>query len=133
MKVIVDSNVWISFLLGFQKELMHALLTSEHIEVYMCNQLMHEIKDVASRPKIQDRINNSDVEQLLSLIRMYCSFANIRQQATISIRDRKDLYLLSFAETINADYIVSGDNDLLVLQEYDKTRIVSPAQFKLIM
>jgi predicted nucleic acid-binding protein len=64
---------------------------------------------------------------------MYCNYATIRQQATISIRDRKDLYLLSFAETINADYIVSGDNDLLVLQTYAKTRIVSPAQLKLIL
>ena len=133
MKIIIDSNVWISFLLGFQKELMYDLLTSERFEVYMCTQLMHEIKDVASRPKIQSRINNTDVEQLFSLIRMYCNYATIRQQATISIRDKKDLYLLSFAETINADYIVSGDNDLLVLQTYAKTRIVSPAQLKLII
>jgi len=133
MKIIIDSNVWISFLLGFQKELMYDLLTSDHIEVYMCPQLMHEIKDVAGRPKIQTRINDTDVEQLFSLIRMYCNYATIRQQATISIRDRKDLYLLAFAETIDADYIVSGDNDLLVLQAYAKTRIVSPAQFKLIL
>ena len=133
MKIIIDSNVWISFLLGFQKELMYDLLTSERFEVYMCTQLMHEIKDVASRSKIQARINNTDVEQLFSLIRMYCNYATIRQQATISIRDRKDLYLLSFAETINADYIVSGDNDLLVLQTYAKTRIVSSAQLKLIL
>ena len=31
MKVIIDCNVWVSFLLGFQKELMYNVLRNEHI------------------------------------------------------------------------------------------------------
>ena len=57
----------------------------------------------------------------------------IIQQAVVSVRDPKDLYLLSLCETVDANYLISGDNDLLELQTYEKTRIVSPAQFKMIM
>ena len=114
MRVIIDCNVWISFLLGYQKE------------------LIREIRDVASRPKIQSRISEGDLEQLFRLIKTYCINASIIQQAVVSIRDKKDLYLLSLAKTIDANYIVSGDNDLLVLQE-PNIRIVSPAQFKMII
>ena len=133
MKVIIDCNVWISFLLGFQKEFMYEVLTDNHIDVYVCPQLIHEIRDVASRPKIQSRIGKDDLEQLFRLVKAYCINTNIIQQAIVSIRDSKDLYLLSLAETLEASYIISGDKDLLVLQEYKNVRIVSPAQFKLIL
>ena len=133
MKVIIDCNVWISFLLGFQKEFMYEVLTDNHIDVYVCPQLIHEIRDVASRAKIQSRIGKDDLEQLFRLVKAYCINTNIIQQAIVSIRDSKDLYLLSLAETLEASYIISGDKDLLVLQEYKNVRIVSPAQFKLIL
>ena len=133
MKVIIDCNVWISFLLGFQKELMHDVLTNEHIDVYVCPQLIREIRDVASRPKIRSRIKGEDLEQLFRLIKAFCINTTIIQQTVVTIRDSKDLYLLSLAQTINANYIVSGDNDLLVLQEHKDARIVSPAQFKMIL
>jgi len=133
MKVIIDCNVWISFLLGFQKELMHSVLTNEHIEVYVCPELIREIREVASRPKISSRIGEEDLELLFRLIKVYCIHTNILQTADIHIRDNKDLYLLSFAESINADYIVSGDKDLTDLEKYRNTNILSPAQFRFII
>ena len=133
MKVIIDCNVWISFLLGFQKELMQDVLTNEHIDVYVCPELIREIREVAGRPKIQDRIGEGDLEQLFKLIKAYCINATIFQQAAVSIRDSKDLYLLSFAESVEADYIVSGDKDLTDLEKHRNTNILSPAQFRLIM
>ena len=133
MKVIIDCNVWISFLLGFQKELMYDVLRNEHIDVYVCPQLIHEIRDVANRPKIRSRIGDEDINQLFLLIKTYCINKTILQQAVVSVRDPKDLYLLSLCETVDANYMISGDNDLLDLQTYKEARIVSPAQFKMIL
>ena len=130
MKIIIDCNVWISFLLGFQKQWMRDVLENEHIHVYVCSQLTNEITNVAARSKISSRIASDDLEKLFRIINAYCHIENISQQAVSSIRDSKDLYLLSFAETIEADFIVTGDNDLLILNMHGKTRIVSPAQFK---
>ena len=133
MRVIIDCNVWISFLLGFQKELMHDVLTNEHMDVYVCPQLMREIRDVASRPKIKSRLGDEDLEQLFRLIRAYCINTNISQTADVYIRDSKDLYLLSLAESIEADYIISGDKDLTDLEKHRNTNILSPSQFRLII
>ena len=133
MKVIIDCNVWISFLLGFQKELMHSVLTNEHIDVYVCPQLMYEIRDVASRPKIRSRIAEDDLEQLFRLIKAYCISTSIQKTADVFIRDNKDLYLLSFAESIEADYIISGDSDLTSLEKHRDTSILSPAEFRLVI
>ena len=133
MKIIIDSNVWISFLLGFQKEFMYGVLQNEHIDVYVCSQLLHEIQVVANRPKIRNRIAEDDMELLFRLINAYCINTNIVHQSQAPIRDTKDLYLLSFYDTIEADYIISGDKDLLELEEYGTYRIVSPSQFRMIL
>ena len=45
------------------------------------------------------------------------------------MRDVKDLYLLSLADTIPADYIISGDKDLLVLGKHNETRILDYNSF----
>ena len=58
---------------------------------------------------------------------------NIWISFLLSIRDPKDLYLLSLAEIIDADYIVSGDKDLTDLNQHFKTRIIKLVDFKLMM
>ena len=93
MKVIIDTNLWISFLIGHQTQLVRRMLTDLRFDVYVCSRLIEEIRDVA-------------------------------------IRDPKDLYLLALADTIGADYIVSGDADLTDLGQYNQTRIMKLADFK---
>ena len=46
-----------------------------------------------------------------------------------AIRDIKDLYLLSMAESIPADYLVTGDQDLLVLRNHLGTKIITYEEF----
>ena len=47
-----------------------------------------------------------------------CFFTDITVEAKSDIRDPKDLYLLSMAESVPVDYIVSGDKDLTDLKEH---------------
>jgi putative PIN family toxin of toxin-antitoxin system len=44
-------------------------------------------------------------------------------------RDATDLPILGTAQSAQADYLVSGDKDLLVLRHLGPVRIVSPRQF----
>ena len=53
MRVIIDTNLWISFLLGHQVDFIHRLLTDQRFEVYVCKRLIEEIRDVAGRDKIR--------------------------------------------------------------------------------
>ena len=67
----------------------------------------------------------------MDIIYAFCQQSTITVNAPISaIRDPKDLYLLSLADTIGADYIVSGDADLTDLGTYHQTRMVKLADFK---
>lgn len=134
MKVIIDTNLWISFLIGHQTQFLRLLLTDTRFDVYVCNQLIDEICKVAKRDKIQKYISPSDVDDLLSIINSFCQFESIKAVAPSSaIRDPKDLYPLSLAETICADFIVSGDADLTDLERYKRTRILKLADFNAMM
>ena len=134
MKVIIDTNLWISFLIGHQTQLVRRMLTDLRFDVYVCSRLIEEIRDVASRDKIRKYVSEKDIDDLLAIINAFCRFATIEAEvAPTAIRDPKDLYLLALADTIGADYIVSGDADLTDLGQYNQTRIMKLADFKEMM
>ena len=134
MKVIIDTNLWISFLLGHQTQLVRRILTDLRFDVYVCDRLLDEICDVARRDKIRKKVSQSDVKDLLAIIHAFCQSVDVDTKANpSSIRDPKDLYLLSLAETIGADYIVSGDADLIDLRQHKQTKMIRLADFKTMM
>ena len=133
MKVILDCNIWISFLLSRQDCLLKRMLMDTRFDIYICEELLSEIINVARRDKIRKRVSENELQQLLKIIDAFCEKTTIAQIAESIIRDPKDLYLLSLAETIDANYIVSGDKDLTDLNQHLRTRIVKLADFKLMM
>lgn len=134
MKVIIDTNLWISFLIGHQTQLVRRMLTDLRFDVYVCSQLIEEIRDVASRDKIRKYVSEADLDDLLAIINAFCQFVSIEAEvAPTAIRDPKDLYLLALADTIGADYIVSGDADLTDLGQYNQACIMKLADFKAMM
>jgi putative PIN family toxin of toxin-antitoxin system len=134
MKVIIDTNLWISFLLGHQTQLVRRILTDLRFDVYVCDRLLDEICDVARRDKIRKKVSQSDIKDLLAIIHAFCLSVDVDTKANpSSIRDPKDLYLLSLAETIGADYIVSGDADLIDLRQHKQTKMIRLADFKTMM
>ncbi len=130
MKIILDANIWISFLIGHRLSEIRTIVTDERFEVFVCPQLMGEIIDVANREKIRRYVPSTNVTDLLRIIRAFCHSVEIEVNTISEIRDPKDLNLLSLAETIDAIYIVSGDADLTTLCKHGNTKIVTLAEFK---
>lgn len=131
MKIIIDTNLWISFLIGHQTEFVRRMLTDLRFDVYVCSRLIEEIRDVASRKKIRRYASAADIDDMLAIINAFCQFATIEKEvAPSAVRDPKDVYLLALADTIGADYIVSGDADLTDLAQHNKTGIVTLPEFK---
>lgn len=129
MKIIIDTNLWISFMLGRKVTTMRTLLTYPTLEIYVCRELLDEFYDVSSREKIRKYIRPEDLDDTLKLIHLYGKYVVIRTQSKSKIRDEKDLYLLSLADTINANYIVTGDKNLLVLEKHNHTKIITITEF----
>lgn len=133
MKIILDCNIWISFLIGHRVNLVRQILTDVRFDVYVCSQLMDEIKNVAQREKIRKYVSENDVEELCRIIFAFCKPVAIDGYANVFVRDPKDLYLLSLAESIDADYIVSGDYDILDIKSYNKTSMITLSEFREMM
>ena len=133
MNVIIDTNLWISFLIGKKLSVMRALFTNPEIRIYVCDELLDEFADVSSRLKIRKYITDDDVQETYKLMDKYCSYVPIGKKAASSVRDEKDLYLLSLAETVPVDFILTGDKDLLVLQSHNQTKIVTYNEFTAII
>jgi len=129
MKVILDTNIWISFLLGKRLAILKTVFERDDVEVYVSEELLNEIKDVAFRPKFSKIISTEAILDLLLLIDATCKRIEGYKDAEAAIRDNKDLYLLSMAEAIPADYLVSGDKDLLVLKNHLGTQIITFSEF----
>lgn len=135
MRVILDTNVLISFLLSPASTLPPQVITrlglQRGYELILPEELLDELRTtVARKPYLADRINHDDVELLVAVL---VEIGVVVPELNIPIpevtRDQADDYLLAHAVLEAADYIVSGDKDLLVLEQLADTRIVSPAAF----
>ena len=128
-RVIIDTNCWISFLIGLRLHRLVDLLSDEHIELIVCDELLDEIRDVTSRTKFTKYFPNKDVESLLEFLQLIGETINPEQSVQLC-RDEADDYLLALAIEANADYLVTGDQDLLVLKEVHNCRIVDVTEFE---
>ena len=56
-------------------------------------------------------------------------FVNVTTPLQNWCRDVKDNYLLALSKDADADYLITGDKDLLVLKQFENTLIVTLPQF----
>lgn len=130
IRVVIDTNIWISFLIGktitsgFNK-----LLADKRFEILSCNELYNELKEVLSRPKFRKYITRSQIEYFLQLFSAATSGIDIVSSATIST-DPDDNFLLALAKDGNAHFLITGDKPhLLKLQMFENTQVITFAEF----
>jgi putative PIN family toxin of toxin-antitoxin system len=126
-RVIFDSNIWISFAIGKRLNELRMALSHPKIEVFTCQKLLWEVGAVIQKPKLFKYISHDRLKMLSGLMQA-CQCVDIAEQISIS-RDPNDDYLLDLAAAADADFLVTGDNDLLVLKSYQNTSIVSFSSF----
>ena len=124
MKIIFDNNIWISFLIGKRLASLRSVFSRLDVEIYYCDELEEEYLDVAHRPKIMKYVDEQQVERVHRLMVTMCHKAKIEKLKSTPVRDPKDVYLLALCGGVEADYLVSGDSDLLDLKEYNQTKII---------
>lgn len=77
MKVILDCNIWISFLLSRQDCLLRRMVMDTRFDIYICKELLAEIVNVARRDKIRKRVSEAELQQLLKIIDAFCEKTTI--------------------------------------------------------
>jgi putative PIN family toxin of toxin-antitoxin system len=117
-RAVIDLNLFISGLIakGLPNQLISKFRQGAFILI-ISPQLRSELEEVLSREKFRVRYRVSDEirEDILSLIDTNGIVANPRRRLPVSIRDPKDEIVLATALGGRADVIVTGDDDLLVL------------------
>ena len=129
MKLIIDTNVWISFLIGKRLSSLVEIFKREDLGIYVSDQLLGEIAEVAHRKKFKGIIKPDSLFLLFELIQQRCLFISVQEDSDIAIRDSKDIFLLSMCREVKADYLITGDQDLLVLKSFEGTQILTFSEF----
>ena len=130
MKVIFDTNVLISAVLT--EGLCWKILTRanrKEFELFVSPYILKEFEDTLSQ-KFNFPLNS--VQEALYLIKEVSTLVNPEEKGVIVkdvCRDPKDDPILACAVVSKADYLVTGDPDLLVLDSYKEAKIVRPRVF----
>jgi putative PIN family toxin of toxin-antitoxin system len=132
IKVIFDTNVWISFLIGKRLAFIKKYIANGQITVIVTQQLLDEIKDVTGREKLKKYFPQEKVVELMIFLNDIAK--NVKTQPTYFInRNPKDNFLLDLIHFSKADYLVTGDGDLLGHSPFRTATILTPSDFEKIM
>ena len=127
-KVILDTNLWISFLISRKFDFIDDLLIEGKIKLIFSRELIEEFLAVAKRPKFEKYFSDDKVSDLLRFFDKYGKLIEVSSKI-MECRDLKDNFLLNLAADSKADYLITGDSDLLVIKKIKKTKIISRTDF----
>jgi len=113
-KVVIDTNIWISFLIGKSLQKLLDYILDERIMVYTCSEQIAELTKSLGKPKLKKYFNSQKIAVFFNFLQEYATIVPIVSEIDVC-RDKKDNYLLSLAMDTQADFLITGDEDLLVL------------------
>ncbi|MBN9312383.1 MAG: putative toxin-antitoxin system toxin component, PIN family [Chryseobacterium sp. 39-10] len=128
LKVIIDTNLWISFLISKNYAQLDEIIFSKKCVLVFSKELLEEFLEVIKRPKFRRFFNQEDTEMLIETVQEYAEFFVVESKAEIC-RDLKDNFLLSLSKDSKADFLITGDKDLLDLKQFESTKIITMTEF----
>ena len=128
IKLVVDTNLWISFLISRSYAKLDKILKAGLARLIFSTELIEEFIEVVERPKFKKIFSSSDIRNLFTDIYLYADLIEVKTSVQIC-RDKKDNFLLSLCQDGNADFLLTGDEELLVLRKFGKTRIMTLAEY----
>lgn len=135
MRVLLDANLFISYLLNPDRDSpvvrsVKAGVGGEYTLLLPAALLEEFSRRIVTKPYLAARIAPTDLEQLNAILSSVAeTIPKIKRPIPAVTRDPKDDYLLAYALVGQADYLVSGDQDLLELRRAGKCQIVTPRAF----
>src|ERR1700761_1592092 len=96
LRVILDTNLWISFLITNDFSKLDELIFGKGCKFIFSAELLDEFLAVANRPKFRKYFAKADIENVLDTINEYAEFVIVTNKIEIC-RDVKDNFLLSLS------------------------------------
>jgi putative PIN family toxin of toxin-antitoxin system len=128
-RVVLDTVVFVRSLIN-PHGIWGKLVFAHDYRLFVSKPVVTEILEVLSRPELTQKfrtLRDMDIARVIEILGQ-SEFIDIPSIPTIS-RDVKDDKFLATAEIAQADYLVTEDKDLLVLNEHKGTLIIDAATF----
>lgn len=133
LRVVLDTNVLLSGI-AFPGSVPGRILSAWRlgsVDVVLSLFIIEELHRVLPRLSHRHGLSTLEMEDLLDILTIQAEVVDPQPAADPSLRDINDQpilgTLLAAARSANADYLITGDKDLLVLA--DRYPILSPADF----
>ncbi len=135
MKIVLDSSVLVAAFYkpiygpSFSKDVYDYVV--EHSKAYVS---VNIIKEVHRTLREKLKFSVQDTEYFLSLIQQKTNLSEISTHhpnllKETGLRDPNDLRVLELAINVDANFILTWDKDLLVLNQVNVTKIMTPRIF----
>lgn len=139
MRALLDANIYISFLLTRNltsppRMSVEAALDGAY-ELLISEGVIDEARrKTTSKPYLAGRIRPAEVDRLVrGLLVLAEMIPEIDESLPKVGHDRKDDYLFAHAVVGQADFLVSGDGGVREIERIGNVRIVTPAEFVVIL
>ena len=125
---VLDTNIFVSSVFwekGNPHKIVEKAIEGE-FDVFISEEIIEELEEILRRD-----FNESDdfIKEQVRLIKEYAEVVEIKERVVIVKEDFKDNKIIECAISASADFIISGDNHLLRINEYRGIKIISPREF----
>ena len=127
---ILDSNIWISYVITRRLNTLVTLIHDHQLIVLTNQHLIAEIQGVLLRPKFKKYLKHSDIKELIAIHLKLCRLVGT-DETTNQLTDRKDNFLLNLYNKGKATVLVSGDKELLREARRLNYRVMTLKEFEL--
>ena len=129
MKVVIDTNIFVSsFFGGNPKKIIDLWKNEKNNPLPVPCSILDEYIDVLGRIGMKDE---AELEELLSLFAKGFNILFTTKTPKIKIvkNDPDDDKFIECAVALKADAVITGDGEVLAIQEYMGIRILPPQEF----
>jgi len=134
LRVLFDTNILICYLLVRRANspiprIVEAGLDGQ-FNLLLPEEIVLELAArVSSKPYLRDRISKRNLDELIDTLLPLSEMIPRLEYFPVITRDPKDDYLLAYAVVGQAGYLVTGDQDLLIIEEAEGVRMITPRGF----
>jgi len=126
MRLVLDTNTLLSAFLfsGNEAKLLEKIICGE-VHAFISEDILEEFDRILDKPKLKRMLESESTTKSSIESILFLEFLLMFPKERISAcRDPADDMILECAVEAKADYIISGDEDLLILGEFRGIKIV---------
>ena len=125
IRIVLDSNIIISsiFWRGKPYDVMKNCILGQY-QLIISKEIIDE---TTNKLRTKFKFPEEKIQELVDILLTYSQLIEPTSKVEI-VRDKKDNKIINCALDGRADYIVTGDKDLLELKEFKDTKIITAKQ-----